>query len=73
MPFKECWADTTATVGQMGGGVDGKVGWGPERARQLGASVLDALCYVAPHLRDEGKFWEDMPVDDAYVHPSTKY
>jgi len=69
MPFKECWADTTAAAVD----VDGKVGWGPERARQLGASVLDALCYVAPLLRDEGEFWKDLPEDDAYVHPSTKY
>jgi len=59
MPFKEC-------LGRP-------AGWGPERARQLGGSVLDALCYVHPHLRDEGDFWEGLPDEDAYVEPSSKY
>jgi len=59
MPFKECWGRPA--------------GWGPERARQLGASVLDALCYVQPHLRDDGDFWKGLPDEDAYVEPSSKY
>lgn len=59
MPFKECWGRPT--------------GWGPERARQLGASVLDALCYVQPRLREEGDFWKGLPDEDAYVEPSSKY
>ncbi len=59
MPFKECWGRPA--------------GWGPERASQLGASVLDALCYVQPYLRDEGDFWEGLPDEDAYVEPSSKY
>jgi murein tripeptide amidase MpaA len=58
MPFKEVW---------------GRPGWGPERARQLGRSVLDALCYIQPFLRDEGTFWEGLLKDDAYVEPSSKY
>ncbi|KAL7524958.1 hypothetical protein ACHAXR_000794, partial [Thalassiosira sp. AJA248-18] len=59
MPFKECW--------------DKKIGWGPERARQLGASVLDALCYIQPHLRDEGEFWDTLQDEDDYVNPTSKY
>jgi murein tripeptide amidase MpaA len=58
MPFKECW---------------GRPGWGPDRARKLGASVLDALCYVQPYLRDKSNFWEGLPEEDAYVEPSSKY
>ena len=68
MPFKECWSDTVGV-----GGNGKKIGWGPERARQLGASVLDALCYISPHLRDEGEFWDGLSEDDAYVRPSSKY
>lgn len=64
MPFKRCWADA---------GKDGPVGWGPERARQLGASVLDALCYVGPYLRDETEFWNCLPDEDAYINPTSKY
>ena len=59
MPFKECWGRPA--------------GWGPERAGQLGASVLDALCYVQPYLRDKGDFWEGLPDKDAYVAPSSEY
>mmetsp|Transcript_27310 Transcript_27310/g.39102 ORF Transcript_27310/g.39102 Transcript_27310/m.39102 type:complete len:596 (+) Transcript_27310:66-1853(+) len=59
MPFKQCWGRPA--------------GWGPERASQLGASVLDALCYVQPHLRDDGDFWEGLLDEDAYVEPSSKY
>jgi len=70
MPFKECWVDTM-NAGKEDG--DKRIGWGPERARQLGASVLDALCYISPHLRDEGEFWSQLPEKDAYVNPSSKY
>lgn len=58
MPFKELWQED---------------GWGPERARQLGASVLDPLCYIWPYLRDDTEFWDELPPDDAYVHPSSQY
>ena len=51
----------------------GEPGWGPERARKLGASVLDALCYVSPYLRDKGEFWKGLPEEDEYVHPSSNY
>jgi hypothetical protein len=67
MPFKELWGDSLKENN------DDKIGWGPERARKLGASVLDALCYVWPYLRDEGEFWEELPDKDAYVHPTEKY
>lgn len=59
MPFKEC-------LGK-------EAGWGPERVRKLGASVLEALCYVSPHLRDDSLFWEGLPEEDAYVEPTEKY
>lgn len=59
MPFKECWGRPA--------------GWGPERARQLGASVLDAFCYVQPYLRDDSDFWTGLPDEDGYVEPSSKY
>jgi len=68
MPFKESWSDT-----MQEGENDKKIGWGPERARQLGSSVLDALCYICPHLRDDGEFWEGLPEEDAYIEPSSKY
>lgn len=58
MPFKELWK---------------KEGWGPERARKLGASVLEPLCYVSQYLRDDKPFWEKLPAEDDYVHPTSKY
>jgi len=58
MPFKELWQ---------------KQGWGPERARELGASVLDPLLYICPYLRDNKPFWERLPSEDAYIHPSCEY
>jgi murein tripeptide amidase MpaA len=58
MPFKELWQ---------------KEGWGPDRARQLGASVLDPLCYIWKYLRDDKPFWEGLPPEDAYAIPSSKY
>ena len=50
-----------------------KQGWGPERARELGASVLDPLLYICPYLRNNKPFWERLPSEDAYVHPSSVY
>jgi murein tripeptide amidase MpaA len=70
MPFKELWEDGSGIPQGKG---RTKVGWGPERARLLGASVLDALCYIWPYLRDGGEFWEGLPKEDAYVSPSSKY
>ena len=34
---------------------------------------MDALCYIQPYLRHEGEFWDALPEEDAYVHPSSKY
>jgi murein tripeptide amidase MpaA len=62
MPFKDCLSNP-----------DPERGWSPARARMLGASVLDALVYVHPFLRDETKFWNNLPEEDAYVEPSHKY
>jgi murein tripeptide amidase MpaA len=50
-----------------------ELGWGPERARRLGASVLEPLCYVGPNLRVKSEFWEGLSEEDAYVKPSSKY
>ena len=58
MPFKDCATNP-----------DPQHGWSPNRARQLGASVVDPLLYIHPHLRAEGDFWKDFPAEDAYVRP----
>ncbi|EJK60286.1 hypothetical protein THAOC_19382 [Thalassiosira oceanica] len=51
---------------------EGEDGWGPDRARRLGASVLDPLCYVQPHLRGDG--WSELTDEsDAYIRPTDKY
>jgi hypothetical protein len=63
----------TNGIPREGGGDEEKIVWGPERARRLGASVLDALCYIQPYLRHEGEFWDALPEEDAYIHPSSKY
>jgi len=62
MPFKDCLSNP-----------DPIRGWSPARARMLGASVLDALVYVHPYLRDKSEFWESLPENDAYVQPTDKY
>lgn len=62
MPFKDCLTNS-----------DPEKGWSPERAKELGASVLEALCHVQPYLREEGEFWTDFPEEDAYIPPSDKY
>jgi len=64
MPFKEMHADSPERRKEDG--------WGPDRARRLGASVLDPLCYVQPYLR--GGVWSELTDDsDAYVRPTNKY
>jgi hypothetical protein len=73
MPFKECWSNTNGIPRGEEEDEEKKIGWGPERARQLGASVLDGLCYIYPYLREEGEFWEGLPLEDAYVHPSSEH
>ena len=62
MPFKDCLSNS-----------DPDRGWNPARAMQLGASVIGALDYVHPYLRDETEFWNELPPEDAYVRPSSKY
>lgn len=62
MPFKDCATNS-----------DPARGWNPARARMLGASLLDALIYVNPYLRECSKFWTTLPADDAYVRPTNKY
>ena len=58
MPFKDCATNPNA-----------EFGWSPNRARLLGASVLEPLLYIHPHLCADGEFWKDFPKEDAYVHP----
>lgn len=58
MPFKDCATNPNP-----------EFGWSPNRARLLGASVLEPMLYIHPHLRAEGEFWKDFPKEDAYVHP----
>jgi murein tripeptide amidase MpaA len=60
MPFKDCLSNSDPTRG-----------WSPARARQLGASVVDALCYIHPHLHADT--WIDLPPEDAYIRPMSKY
>ena len=62
MPYKDCMTNP-----------DPKRGWSPARSAKLGASVLDALNYVYPHLRSEGEFWTALTPDDAYIVPTPKY
>lgn len=62
MPFKDCLSNPNPTRG-----------WSPNRASMLGASLIDALVYVHPYLRNSGAFWDGLPSDDAYVAPTRKY
>ena len=61
-PFKDCLTNP-----------DPERGWNPARAAQLGKSVIDALAYVYPYLRDDTEFWNSLPAEDAYVRPTNKY
>jgi murein tripeptide amidase MpaA len=62
MPFKDCRTNP-----------DPDRGWSPQRSRQLGASVLEALVYIHPYLRDSTEFWTTLPAEDAYVTPTSQY
>lgn len=62
MPFKDCRTNP-----------DPEHGWNPARCRKLGASVLDPIKYIQPHLRDEGEFWTALPREDAYVETTDDY
>ena len=66
MPFKDCLSNSNP-----------ETGWSPDRAKMLGKSVLDALVYVEPYLRETGEFWKDgnskWENEDKYIAPSSKY
>ena len=62
MPFKDCLSQP-----------DPIRGWNGERASMLGASLLDPFVYVHPNLRTENDFWTNLPEDDSYVCPTSKY
>jgi len=61
-PFKDCLTNPDPTKG-----------WNPARASMLGKSVIDALAYIHPYLRDESEFWTALPSEDKYVRPTNKY
>ena len=61
-PFKDCLSNPDPTRG-----------WNPARASMLGQSVIDALAYIHPYLRDESEFWNSLPLEDKYVRPTNKY
>jgi murein tripeptide amidase MpaA len=62
MPYKDCYTNP-----------DPERGWTPARSKQLGASVLDALSYIYPYLRDDTEFWTTMRPKDTYVCPTPNY
>ena len=66
MPFKDCASNSVP-----------ELGWSPDRAKELGKSVLEALLYVEPYLRTEEEFWKDgsekWEKQDKYVCPTSKY
>ena len=62
MPFKDCASNP-----------DPSCGWSPTRAYKLGASVLEPLAYIQPYLRAKNEFWNDLPSEDNYVLPTSKF
>ena len=56
MPFKDCMSNP-----------DPDFGWTAARSRRLGATVLEALLYVQPYLRNDTPFWKTLPAADDYV------
>jgi len=62
MPFKDCLSNPDPTRG-----------WNPARSMMLGGSVIDALAYVHPYLRQEGEFWKTFGTEDAYIRPKETY
>jgi murein tripeptide amidase MpaA len=64
MPFKDCWSNP-----------DPERGWNPARAKMLGASVLEAILYVAPYLRetDLDVVQNAFGTEDEYVRPTSDY
>eukprot|EP00934_Nitzschia_sp_Nitz4_P005615 Nitzschia sp. Nitz4//scaffold5_size260463//223836//225230//NITZ4_001020-RA/size260463-processed-gene-0.145-mRNA-1//-1//CDS//3329555454//5605//frame0 len=62
MPFKDCMSNP-----------DPERGWSPARARKLGSSALDPIEYIHPYLRVEGPFWDNLPIEDAYIPTTDNY
>ena len=62
MPFKDCLTNS-----------EPRKGWNPAKSRELGGSVLEALLYVHPMLRDETEFWNKLPEEDKYIAPTDDY
>eukprot|EP01082_Thalassiosira_pseudonana_P006095 g5556.t1 g5556 contig2:779973-781534(-) len=52
---------------------DPNVGFSPNRAKQLGRNLLEALDGVHPFLRAEGEFWTSFSEDDQYVVPTDNF
>jgi murein tripeptide amidase MpaA len=61
MPFKDCMSNP-----------DVDRGWNGARSAMLGSSVLEALAYVGPYLREEGDLTA-FGKEDAYVKPTSDY
>lgn len=62
MPFKDCLTMP-----------DPERGWDPARSRTLGATVLEALLYVHPVLRDDTEFWQTLRPEDKYIETTDDY
>jgi murein tripeptide amidase MpaA len=60
MPFKDCRTNP-----------EPERGWCPARCRKLGASLVQVLDYVKPHLR--GDSWKDLPEEDQFVETTDDY
>ena len=62
MPYKDCATNP-----------DPDVGFSPNRAKQLGRNLLEALDGVQPYLRAEGEFWCEFGAEDRYVVPTDDF
>jgi murein tripeptide amidase MpaA len=60
MPFKDCRSNP-----------DPDHGWSPARCRGLGASLVNVLHYIHPHLR--GDSWQHLPDEDHYIETTDDY
>mmetsp|Transcript_1478 Transcript_1478/g.2623 ORF Transcript_1478/g.2623 Transcript_1478/m.2623 type:complete len:176 (-) Transcript_1478:143-670(-) len=62
MPFKDCATNP-----------DPERGFSPDRAKNLGRNLVEALGDVYPYLRAEGEFWSAFGEEDAYVVPTDSF
>jgi len=62
MPFKDCATNP-----------DPERGFSPDRAKNLGLNLVEALSDVYPYLRAEGEFWSAFSKEDAYVVPTDSF